>query len=217
MTIDDVGLFAALYPDLPEEDGLKASRNERLSNGYRSITLTYGEVSASGRWKGGLKDAVTVGGSKGATAEIEFVKGDFTVLDWSDGDVVFANSTCFDDDLMKKTAKAVASLKEGAIVITTTDTVPSPALEVLEEDTVTDGGNLFVGGADSGLKLSGTASGKGLESPDQRRLLLFVLIPATESLNKREGRTVMVQAGRSATTCFIQRRLPKAPPAFDPA
>ena len=48
MTIDDVGLFAALYPDLPEEDGLKASRNERLSNGYRSITLTYGEVSASG-------------------------------------------------------------------------------------------------------------------------------------------------------------------------
>lgn len=38
------------------------------------------------RWKGGLKDAVTVGGSKGATAEIEFVKGDFTVLDWSDGE-----------------------------------------------------------------------------------------------------------------------------------
>ena len=51
-----------------------------------------------------------------------------------------------------------------------------------------DGGNLFVGGADSGLKLSGTASGKGLESPDQRRLLLLVLIPATESLNKRAGR-----------------------------
>ena len=42
------GLFAALYPSLPEEDGLQASRNERLANGYRSITLTYGEVSASG-------------------------------------------------------------------------------------------------------------------------------------------------------------------------
>ena len=42
------GLFAALYPNLPEEDGLNASRNERLANGYRSITLTYGEVSASG-------------------------------------------------------------------------------------------------------------------------------------------------------------------------
>ncbi|CAM9957987.1 unnamed protein product, partial [Laminaria digitata] len=111
------------------------------------------------RWEGGLKDAVTVGGSKGAKAEIEFVCGDFTVLDWSDGDVVFANSTCFDDDLMRKTAAAVAALKEGAIVITTTDPVPSPALEVLEE-------------------------------------------------------TVMVQAGRSATTCFIQRRLPKAPAAF---
>lgn len=42
------GLFASLYPDLPEEDGLKASRNERLSKGYRSITLTYGEVSVRG-------------------------------------------------------------------------------------------------------------------------------------------------------------------------
>lgn len=41
-------LFASLYPDLPEEDGMRASRNERLSKGYRSITLTYGEVSASG-------------------------------------------------------------------------------------------------------------------------------------------------------------------------
>ena len=46
---------------------------------------------------------------------------------------MFANSTCFDDDLMKKMAAAVAALKEGAIVITTTDPVPSPALEVLEE------------------------------------------------------------------------------------
>lgn len=54
---------------------------------------------------------------------------------------MFANSTCFDDDLMKKTAKAVASLKEGAIVITTTDTVPSPALEVLEEVSAGGGKN----------------------------------------------------------------------------
>lgn len=55
------------------------------------------------------------------------------------GDVVFANSTCFDDDLMKKTAAAVAALKEGAIVITTTDPVPSPALEILEEVGTDDG------------------------------------------------------------------------------
>lgn len=41
-------LFASLYPELPEEDGLKTSRNERLEKGYRSVTLTYGEVSAIG-------------------------------------------------------------------------------------------------------------------------------------------------------------------------
>ena len=46
---------------------------------------------------------------------------------------MFANSTCFDDDLMTKMAAAVSALKEGAIVVTTTDPVPSPALEVLEE------------------------------------------------------------------------------------
>lgn len=47
-TPDVDGLFASIYPALPEEDGLKASRNERLSKGYRSITLTYGEISGRG-------------------------------------------------------------------------------------------------------------------------------------------------------------------------
>lgn len=42
-------LFVGLYPaGNAEEDGLKTSRNERLSKGYESITLTYGEVSAVG-------------------------------------------------------------------------------------------------------------------------------------------------------------------------
>lgn len=54
-------------------------------------------------------------------------------LDVFTGDVVFANSTCFDDDLMRKLALGVAALKEGAIVVTTTDPVPSSAFEVLEE------------------------------------------------------------------------------------
>ncbi|CAN0299581.1 unnamed protein product, partial [Ectocarpus sp. 12 AP-2014] len=218
-------VFSALYPpDLPEEDGMKTSRNERLSKGYQSIALTYGEVSATGfadilakvqdsygglpekdgvfydlgcgtgkpvfaaaamhpwhrcigmeilgdlhgiclkaleRWEGGLRHKVTVGETKGGTAEIEFVRGDFTVLDWSDGDVVFANSTCFGDNLMKKLAQGAAALKEGAIVVTMTDPVPSPAFEVLEE-------------------------------------------------------TVMNQAGRCATTCYIQRRVAKPPLSFGP-
>lgn len=41
-------LFFELYPGTDEEDGLKTSRNERLSKGYQSVTLTYGEVSAKG-------------------------------------------------------------------------------------------------------------------------------------------------------------------------
>lgn len=42
-------LFVELYPaGTDEEDGLKTSRNERLSKGYQSVTLTYGEVSAIG-------------------------------------------------------------------------------------------------------------------------------------------------------------------------
>lgn len=42
-------LFSRLYPpELAEEDGMKISRSERLSKGYTSVTLTYGEVSATG-------------------------------------------------------------------------------------------------------------------------------------------------------------------------
>lgn len=42
-------LFVDLYPaGNAEEDGLKTSRSERLSKGYESSTLTYGEVSAVG-------------------------------------------------------------------------------------------------------------------------------------------------------------------------
>lgn len=40
--------------------------------------------------------------------EVEFTLGDITNLDdvdWTEGDVVFANSTCFDDTLMEAIAK----------------------------------------------------------------------------------------------------------------
>ena len=58
---------------------------------------------------------------------VEFVHGDaidFSVCDWSDGNVVFANSTCFDDALMWKLAKAATALKKGAIFITLTKRIP---------------------------------------------------------------------------------------------
>ena len=49
------------------------------------------------------------------TTAVSFILGDATdlaVLDWSDGDVLFANSTCFNDTLMTNVAKAAESLKK---------------------------------------------------------------------------------------------------------
>lgn len=63
------------------------------------------------------------------------------------GDVVFANSTCYGDDLMNQLAQGAAALKEGAIVVTMTDPVPSPAFEVLEEvrtKSLTTSGSFFL-------------------------------------------------------------------------
>lgn len=50
--IDFEELFASLYLGVPYEDGLKASRSERMSEGYGSVSLTYGEISAPGVRKG---------------------------------------------------------------------------------------------------------------------------------------------------------------------
>lgn len=46
------------------------------------------------------------------------------VCDWSDGDVVFANSTCFDDSLMRRMASAATALKKGTFFITLTKRLP---------------------------------------------------------------------------------------------
>lgn len=46
------------------------------------------------------------------------------VCDWTDGDVVFANSTCFGDALMRRLASAATALKKGAIFITLTKRLP---------------------------------------------------------------------------------------------
>lgn len=52
--------------------------------------------------------------------DIRFLHGDATAIDWSHADVVFANSTCFSDSLMRKLAKQAHKLHPGAYVITTT-------------------------------------------------------------------------------------------------
>jgi len=60
--------------------------------------------------------------------------GSFLEFDWRDGDVVFANSTCFDDDLMTAMSKMAHNLKPGAIVVTFTKGLePADGFELLEK------------------------------------------------------------------------------------
>eukprot|EP01041_Mallomonas_annulata_P007443 gene7443-15223_t len=67
--------------------------------------------------------------------ELSFLRGDIlnmSVRDWRDGDVVFANSTCFDDALMADIAHTAVAMKRGAFFITFTKRLPSTEFAVLE-------------------------------------------------------------------------------------
>jgi hypothetical protein len=59
-------------------------------------------------------------------------QGSFLDFDWSDGDVVFANSTCFDDSLMADMSVQAERLKPGAFFVTFTKGLTSKKFEVLE-------------------------------------------------------------------------------------
>ena len=68
---------------------------------------------------------------------IDFIQGDatdFAVHDWSDGDVLFANSTCFDDKLMRAVSDQARALKKGSIFITLTKRLPGAHFTVLESE-----------------------------------------------------------------------------------
>jgi hypothetical protein len=60
-------------------------------------------------------------------------EGSFLSYDWSDGDVVFANSTCYDEKLMADMARMARALKPGAFFVTFTKGLNIPdAFEVIE-------------------------------------------------------------------------------------
>lgn len=64
---------------------------------------------------------------------LKFEKGSFLApeFDWTDGDLIFANSTCFaEDTLLAISAKAIA-LKPGARVVTFTTALRTAWLRVL--------------------------------------------------------------------------------------
>jgi hypothetical protein len=58
--------------------------------------------------------------SFGVANQVDVYLGSLTDFDWSDGDIIFANSTCFDDDLMEAISLRAEDLKAGAYVVTFT-------------------------------------------------------------------------------------------------
>jgi SAM-dependent methyltransferase len=65
--------------------------------------------------------------------EVEMIQGSILDYDWSDGDVCFANSTCFDDRLMQDLSAKAESLRPGAYFVTFTKPLTSTRFEVLEK------------------------------------------------------------------------------------
>eukprot|EP01033_Poteriospumella_lacustris_P004400 gene4400-3139_t len=63
---------------------------------------------------------------------VSVFEGSFCDFDWSDGDLVFANSTCFSDELMNQVSQLAGRLKPGAIVVTFTKGLNSDRFELLE-------------------------------------------------------------------------------------
>jgi len=70
---------------------------------------------------------------KGEMPKFEVHQGDMLELDWSDADLVLANSTCFDEGLLIKIAQKCQSLKKGSWMFTLTKRLPSA-----EEDMMVD-------------------------------------------------------------------------------
>lgn len=50
--------------------------------------------------------------------DVDVRAGGFLQHDWSDADVAFANTSCFDEELLEDLAVKCAQLKEGALVVT---------------------------------------------------------------------------------------------------
>jgi len=71
-------------------------------------------------------------GSRHAATKIAFHREDLRKFDWSDGDVVFANSTCFDETLMNDLSDCAERLKQGAYIITLTKRLRSEQFRTIE-------------------------------------------------------------------------------------
>mmetsp|Transcript_17181 Transcript_17181/g.22338 ORF Transcript_17181/g.22338 Transcript_17181/m.22338 type:complete len:421 (+) Transcript_17181:115-1377(+) len=129
----------------------------------------------------------------GNPAQLEFVCADMTDLrafDWSDGDIVFANSTCFDDALMSALAKAASALRQGAFFITFTKSLPSPEFEICESMLY----QMSWGGATVFIQRKSTPSGK------IRDLTLQSSIKAVKDEEARSAEPYVDEIGESISS-----------------
>jgi SAM-dependent methyltransferase len=63
--------------------------------------------------------------------DLDFVMADFRKFDWTDADIVWANSTCYGAELMKYLSEASEKLKEGTYFITLTQRLTSDHWELV--------------------------------------------------------------------------------------
>lgn len=85
------------------------------------------------KWKHQLR--YQAGAEAAQETKYRFEYDDATLVDWSKSDLVFINSTCFDDPLMEKIGEKVKALENPlAIVLTTTRRLPpSSGFRLLEK------------------------------------------------------------------------------------
>lgn len=64
-------------------------------------------------------------------ALIEFMNADFLECDLAEGDIFFAHSTCFSDQLMQGLVSRIETIRKGSRVITVTKTIESPLFSLV--------------------------------------------------------------------------------------
>ena len=67
---------------------------------------------------------------------ITIQQGDILEVDWSDGDIVFCNSTAFCPDLMEKLSKKASQLKIDSIVITYTKALSDDCFKIIDKSRI---------------------------------------------------------------------------------
>lgn len=115
--------LAALYHNFDACIGI-----EILSDLY-----TIGSSDVKGKWK---KTMMADNNVTKQNIDLKFFLGDFLYIDWSYGNVIYINSTCFNSKMMNSIAYKAEELVIGSLVITISKPLPSSLLNVVETGSI---------------------------------------------------------------------------------